>query len=117
VDVKYLLLIHSGGVARERFSNLSGAEQKEFLDDFLAIRQEPGVSDGNQLQPADVATTVRVEGGRVLTTDGPFIEMKEALGGYLLYEADSLDVAIELAARIPAARLGGAIEVRPVVEP
>lgn len=63
-----------------------------------------------------MATTVRVEGGRTLTTDGPFIEMKEALGGYYLYEVDNLDAAIELAARIPAARMGGAVEVRPVLE-
>jgi hypothetical protein len=59
---------------------------------------------------------VRVENGATLTTDGPFVELKEALAGYLVLEADDLDAAIELAARIPAARLGGAIEVRPVVE-
>jgi hypothetical protein len=59
---------------------------------------------------------VRVEGGKTLTTDGPFVEMKEALGGYLFFQADDLDAAIELAARIPAARMGGAIEIRPVVE-
>jgi hypothetical protein len=59
---------------------------------------------------------VRVEGGRTLTTDGPFPESREVLGGYYLLEADDLDTAIEIAARIPAARLGGAIEVRPLVE-
>ena len=59
---------------------------------------------------------MRVEDGRTLTTDGPFVETKEALGGYLIFEADDLDAAIELAARIPAARLGGAVEVRPIVE-
>jgi hypothetical protein len=62
------------------------------------------------------STTVRVQNGKTLTTDGPFVEMKEALGGYLFYEADDLDAAIELAARIPAAYLGGAIEIRPLVE-
>ncbi|MGH8836307.1 MAG: YciI family protein [Actinomycetes bacterium] len=113
--MKYMLLIHSG-VARDRFDNLSEVEQKQILDEYLEVGQTPGVLAGNQLHPADTATTVRVEDGRTLTTDGPFIEMKEALGGYLLYEADNLDAAIELAARIPAARMGGAIEVRPVVE-
>jgi len=74
------------------------------------------VSPGLQLQPAETATTVRVQDGRTLTTDGPFVAVKEALGGYLLFEADDLDAAIELAARIPAARLGGAVEVRPIAE-
>ena len=59
---------------------------------------------------------MRVQDGKALTTDGPFAETKEALGGYYLLEADDLDAAIELAARIPAARLGGAVEVRPLVE-
>jgi hypothetical protein len=59
---------------------------------------------------------VRVDNGSTLTTDGPFAETKEALGGYYLIEADNLDAALEVAARIPAARLGGAVEVRPVVE-
>ena len=62
----------------------------------------------------ETATTVRVQDGRTLTTDGPFVSVKEALGGYLFFEADDLDAAIELASRIPAARLGGAIEVRPL---
>jgi hypothetical protein len=59
---------------------------------------------------------VRVQDGRTLTTDGPFVDTKEALGGYLIFEAGDLDAAIELAARIPAARMGGAIEVRPITE-
>ncbi|MFI5004708.1 MAG: YciI family protein [Solirubrobacterales bacterium] len=67
------------------------------------------------MQPPETATTVRVQDGETLTTDGPFVEVKEAIGGYLFFEADDLD-AIELAARIPAARLGGAVEVRPLVE-
>jgi hypothetical protein len=68
------------------------------------------------MEAPEAATTVRVEGGKTLTTDGPFVAVKEALGGYLFYEADDLDAAIELAARIPAARMGGAIEVRPLKE-
>jgi hypothetical protein len=63
-----------------------------------------------------MATTVRVQDGNTLTTDGPFVAIKEALGGYLVFEADDLDAAIELAPRIPAARLAGAVEVRPIKE-
>ena len=77
---------------------------------------KPGVTPGLGLQPPETATTVRVQDGRTLTTDGPFSETKEVLGGYYLYEADDLDAAIELASRIPAARMGGAIEVRPIQE-
>ena len=69
-----------------------------------------------QLEGPSTATTVRVEDGRTLTTDGPFVAVKEALGGYLVFEADDLDAAIELASRIPTARLGGAIEIRPIIE-
>ena len=71
---------------------------------------------GAQLQPSATATTVRVDGGSTLTTDGPFAETKEALGGFYLIEADDLDAALEIAARIPAARMGGSVEVRPLVE-
>jgi hypothetical protein len=67
------------------------------------------------MEEPDAATTVRVEDGKTLVTDGPFAETKEAIGGYLIFEADDLDAAIELASRIPAARMGGAVEVRPVV--
>jgi hypothetical protein len=114
--VKYMLLIHSGDSVRTRFDDLGEEEQAQILGEYFAIADAPGVMAGHQLHPADTATTVRVEDGRTLTTDGPFIEAKEALGGYYLFEADDLDAAIELAARIPAARMGGAIEVRPVVE-
>ena len=66
------------------------------------------------MQPPETATTVRVQDGKTLTTDGPFAEIKEAIGGYLFFEADDLDAAIELAAPIPAASMGGAVEVRPI---
>lgn len=91
-------------------------EQKAVYGAYKAINETPGVSPGLQLQPAETATTVRVQDGKTLTTDGPFVATKEALGGYLLFEANDLDAAIELASRIPAARMGGAVEVRPVVE-
>jgi hypothetical protein len=113
--MKYLLQIYSSE-ARNQFDSLPEDEQKAIVDEYFAISETPGVIGGDQLQPAETATTVRVEDGRTLTTDGPFVDTKEVLGGYYLFEADDLDAAIDLASRIPAARLGGAIEVRPVVE-
>jgi hypothetical protein len=117
--MKYMLLIHQGSTplpGSPEWDGLSEDEQKRVYSDYGAINQTPGVSPGVQMQPPEAATTVRVEDGRTLTTDGPFVAVKEAIGGYLFYEADDLDAAVELAARIPAARMGGAIEVRPLVE-
>jgi hypothetical protein len=113
-----MLLIHQGDAPTPRdpeaWANVPEDEQKQVYADYQAINQTPGVTPGNQLAPAETATTVRVEDGKTLTTDGPFVAVKEALAGYLVYEADDLDAAIGLAARIPAARMGGAIEVRPL---
>ena len=118
--MKYMLLIHQGTSPTPRdpeaWATLSEDEQKAVFADYQAINQTPGVTPGVGLDSPETATTVRVQDGKTLTTDGPFVELKEAIGGYLLFEADNLDAAIELAARIPAARLGGAVEVRPVVE-
>jgi hypothetical protein len=113
--MQYMLLIYSGN-SMEEFGQLSDDEQRSIMGEYYAISEAPGVTGGEQLQPAETATTVRVSDGQALTTDGPFATTKEVLGGYYLLEADDLDAALELAARIPAARLGGAIEVRPVVE-
>ena len=118
--MKYMLLIHQGDAPTPRspdaWASLSEDEQKAVYADYQAINETPGVSPGLQLDAPETATTVRVQDGKTLTTDGPFVEIKEAIGGYLLFEADDLDTAIELAARIPASRLGGAVEVRPIVE-
>jgi hypothetical protein len=118
--MKYLLLIHQGTTPTPRnpedWAKLSEDEQQRVFADYKALNETPGVTPGVQMDEPETATTVRVQDGQTLTTDGPFVDTKEALGGYLFYEADDLDAAIELAARIPAARLGGAIEVRPVVE-
>ncbi len=111
----YLLQIYSS-MAMSDYEALSEQEKSALTGEYMAIAQTPGVLGGHQLQGPETATTVRVQDGQTLTTDGPFAETKEAVGGYYLYEADDLDAAIELAARIPAARMGGAIEVRPVVE-
>lgn len=113
--MQYMLLIYSGD-SMAQWESLGDDEQKAIMDEYMAISESPQVSGGAQLQPSDTATTVRVEDGRTLTTDGPFADTKEVLGGYYLFEADDLDAAIDMAARIPAARFGGAIEVRPVVE-
>jgi hypothetical protein len=111
----YLLQIYSSATASD-YEALSADEQKSLTEEYMAIAQAPGVLGGHQLQGPETATTVRVQDGSTLTTDGPFAETKEVIGGYYLLQADDLDAAIELAARIPAARMGGAIEVRPVVE-
>jgi hypothetical protein len=117
--MKYMLLIHQGSTplpGTDEWESLSEDEQKAVYADYQAINETPGVTPGQGLQPPETATTVRVQDGKTLTIDGPFVDTKEALGGYLFFEADNLDAAIELAARIPAARLGGAIEVRPIME-
>ena len=117
--MKYMLLIHQGTTptpGTEAWDGLSDEEKDGVYAAYKAINETPGVTPGLQMQPPETATTVRVQDGRTLTTDGPFVEIKEAIGGYCFFEADDLDAAIELAARIPAARMGGAIEVRPIVE-
>ena len=118
--MKYLLLIHQGDTPtpydQEAWGRLSEDEQNEVYAAYQTINQTPGVTPGIGMQPPELATTVRVRDGETLTTDGPFVSVKEALGGYFVYEADDLDAAIELASRVPAARMGGAVEVRPVAE-
>ena len=118
--MRYMLLIHQGTAptprSPEEWGRLSEDEQRAVYAAYKAIGETPGVSSGLQLAPAETATTVRVEDGQTLTTDGPFAAIKEALGGYLVFDADDIDAAIELASRIPAAGMGGAVEVRPVVE-
>jgi len=115
-----MLLIHQGDAPTPRdpeaWTRLSENEQRAVYADYKAVSETPGVTPGLQMEDPETATTVRVEDGETLTSDGPFVATKEALGGYLVYEADDLDAAIELASRIPAARLGGAVEVRPLVE-
>jgi hypothetical protein len=117
--MKYMLLIHHGDAQTpndaEAWSRLSEEEQKAVYEGYQAVNQTPGVTPGVRMDAPETATTVRVEDDQTLVTDGPFVAVKEALGGYLFFEADDLDAAIELASRIPAARMGGAIEVRPLV--
>ena len=109
--MQYVLLIYQGTTPRAE--TLSQEEYKAIGAEYGAINKAPGVTPGLPLGLPEHATTVRVQDGETPTTDGPFVELKEAIGGYYLLDTDDLDAAIELASQIPAARLGGAVEVRP----
>ena len=111
--MKYALLIYTKPGADDA---LSEQENAAIHDEYMALRDVPEVTGGAALHPVETATTVRVSGDQLLITDGPFADTKEILGGIYLFEADDLDRALELAERIPAVRLGGAVEVRPLVE-
>jgi hypothetical protein len=110
--MKYALLIYSSRELRD----IPEDQLKSVVGEYDAILREPGVLDSVELQGTESATTVRVQNGEALLSDGPFVDAKEYIGGFYLLEADNLDVATALAARVPAARMGGAVEVRPVVE-
>jgi hypothetical protein len=118
--MKYMLLIHQGDTPTPRdpdaWGKLSQEDQNGIYAAYKELNETPGVTSGVFMESPELATTVRVQDGKTLTTDGPFVAVKEALGGYLFYETDNLDSAIALAAKIPAARFGGAVEVRPLVE-
>ena len=118
--MKYVLLIHHRDAPTPRdpeaWSRLSEDERNAIFAEWQEINETPGVTPGARLETPESATTVRVEDGQTLTTDGPFVATKEALGGFLFFEAQDIDAAIELASRIPTARMGGAIEVRPLFE-
>ncbi|HEU0105862.1 MAG: hypothetical protein DMF77_05685 [Acidobacteria bacterium] len=113
--MKYLLLIYESEAG---FAGMSGAEQarifEEYMDYTKGIRKSGNYIGGEALQAISTATTVRVKNGKTITTDGPFAETREQLGGFYLVEAKDLDEAIKLAAGIPASRTGS-IEVRPIM--
>lgn len=111
--MQYALMIYAEPGAREA---LSDADREAAYAEFATFVDDTRYIEGAQLHPTESATCVRVAGGRTLMTDGPFADTKEVLGGFCLVEAADLDEAIELAARIPTARLGGTVEVRPVVQ-
>jgi hypothetical protein len=110
--MQYALMIYAEPGYGE---TLSAQEQAAARAEYDALGDDPRCVLGAQLQPAETATTVRVAAGKTLMTDGPFADSKEVLGGLCLVEAANLDEALEIAARIPAARLGGAVEVWPLV--
>ncbi len=109
--MQYLLMIYGSD---EDWASATEEERQAMYAEYRAIGDTPGILGGAELAPASTATTVTVRNGQTLTTDGPFVEAKETIGGYYLFEAENLDDAIAFAARIPSARYG-AIEVRPLV--
>jgi hypothetical protein len=111
--MQYMLLVYDDPKA---WPELSEDEYGKIYAEYAAVAQDKACKHSAQLQSVEQATTVQVKDNSTLVTDGPFAETKEHLGGYYLVEAESLDDATALAARIPSARLGGKIEVRPVVE-
>jgi hypothetical protein len=113
--MKYAILIYSDE-ARDTFDGLPEQEQQAIMGEYVALSELPVTVGGAQLQPGTTATTVRVDDGSVLTTDGPYAETKELLGGFYLIDVGDIDAALDFAAKVPAARLGGLVEVRPLVE-
>jgi hypothetical protein len=111
--VQYVLLVYQG-TNWARLPDLSEDDKRSLGAEYAAINNAPGVSPGLPLGLPEQATTVRVRDGETLIADGPFVHAEGAVGGYYVFEADDLDAAIGVASRIPAARLGGAVEVRPV---
>jgi hypothetical protein len=113
--MKYLLLIYENEAARGAVPEAErGKIFQEYVDYSKRIRKNGNYIGGEALQPTSTATTVRVKNGKTLTTDGPFAETREQLGGFFFVEAKNLDEAIKLAAEIPGARTGS-IEVRPIM--
>jgi hypothetical protein len=114
--MKYLCLIYEN---EKEFETLSPADGEAIMNEYFAftegIRRSGQYVAGEALQPTQTATTVRVRNGKVSSTDGPFAETKEQLGGFYMIEAKDLNEAIQVAAKIPSAR-HGAIEVRPVMD-
>jgi hypothetical protein len=114
--MKYLCLIYD---EEKKLNGMSKSESDAFMGEYFtftdAIKNSGHLIGGEALQPVQTATTVRVRNGKISTTDGPFAETKEQLGGYYLIEARDLNDAIQVAARIPSARIGS-VEVRPIME-
>jgi len=111
--VKYMLLVYDNPA---NWADITEEQMKGLYAEYAAVGSDPATVHSAQLSPIDTAKTVRIKNGETLTTDGPFAETKEHLGGYYLVEADSIDAAVQIGARIPSARLGGSIEVRPIIE-
>jgi hypothetical protein len=115
--MKYALLIYDDQHAFGKLDEQTRASVYEEYGKFAAGLEEKGqMRGGEELQPTTTATTVRMKDGKTLTTDGPYAETKEQLGGFFLIECDNLDEAIDAAAKIPSVKAGGTIEVRPIVE-
>jgi hypothetical protein len=113
--VKYILQVRFNG-ADAVIRELSADEQEKVTAEFIAIRKSPGVLEGNQLQTASAAVTVRASSGQAQVTKGPPVEPGAEVDGYYIYDAPDLDAATAFAARIPVARMGGTVEVRALME-
>jgi hypothetical protein len=111
--MKYALLIYDDPA---QWTDISEDQMKSIYGEYMAVSELPNTAGGSQLQPADTARSVRVQDGKPIVSDGPFAETKEVLGGFYIIDAGSSAEAEEIAARIPSARMGGTVEVRPVVE-
>lgn len=111
--MQYALLIYA---EPDAIRALPDAEREAARAEMLALADDPRCIDSTWLQAPGSATSVRVVRGRTLTTDGPFADTKEVLGGFALVETADLDEVLELAARVPVARLGGVVEVRPILQ-
>lgn len=115
--MQYVGLIYQGSTplpGTPEWEAMSPEAQQQVYADYASLNATDGLTPGLPLGLPGVATTVRVADGRALVTDGPFAETKDAIGGWFVLEAEDLDAAIAVAATVPAARLGGAVEVRPV---
>jgi len=115
--MQFVLLIHQGTTPlpdTESWSALPPEEQKAIYADYAALNKTAGLTPGLPLGLPRDAKTVRVDNGRVVTTDGTYGDASEAVGGYMVLEADTVDAAIDVASGVPAARHGGGIEIRPV---
>jgi hypothetical protein len=115
--MQYALLIYQGTTPlpnTPEWSTLSEAEQRAIYADYAALGKLPNVTPGLPLGLPEKARTVRVDGGNVVTEDHPYVDTKGAVAGYMVVDVDDVEGAIEIAARVPAARHGGAIEIRPV---
>jgi hypothetical protein len=110
--MQYALMVYA---RTDYVETMSDEERAAAYAEYLALAEDERTIAAAQLQPIETATAVRVVDGKTLITDGPFADTKEVLGGICLIEADNLDEVLQVAAGIPAARFGGAVEVRPVV--
>lgn len=113
--MKYMLQVRFNG-ADAAIAGLPATEQEKITAEFVAIRGSSGVLDGNQLQAASAAATVRVNGDQAQVTEGPPVDAGAEINGYYIYDAPDLDAAIAFAARIPVARMGATVEVRALME-
>jgi len=114
--MKYMLLIHQGSTplpGSADWDALSDEEKQGVFRDYGRLNETPGVTSGQQMEPPEMATTVRVQDGRTLTTDGPFAEIKEQLAGFYLVECDTVERATEIVTQIPEAAFS-IVEIRPV---